>query len=425
MKQKLCLHGLEVKHQAQLLNLVKRLLPGASVKYKTKEKYFKDNDMYKCRVARFMQPGAENVRVQCAWGVLLVSDKLLPVADVTLEFDAKSTEAVAAATKLAERLLAARIKFVLEEPSLSLRIDQLRGCFDQKDVAAYDEGEAQSLLYCHLPWQVYYVNKLWSEVLAKGAERPLMRQLRVKLRRLRSLLTFCKPLLPEQEAAKWQCSLKMRTNLLGAVRECDVLLMTCMKLRDAQGEQAAEQLTAILQKRRTAAANKALRGQKLNKLTLELAQLLIWIYSAKPSESSDETLAKFLQRRFCSWYGKLIALPEKYPDMHNMEQMHRVRIKLKRFRYALQSIPEVAAEPRLLRSLKYLQDMLGLLHDNYINNKLVEAIVAKHPKVSELRYESAMFTGWEQAKADAALEILPQQWDSFAELLRDWKEKNL
>ena len=111
--------------------------------------------------------------------------------------------------------------------------------------------------------------------------------------------------------------------------------------------------------------------------------------------------------------------------MHNMEQMHRIRIKLKRFRYALQSIPEVSAEPKLLRSLKYLQDMLGLLHDNYINNKLIEAIVAKHPKIKELRYESAMFTGWEQAKADAALEILPQQWESFVGLLEAWKEKNL
>ena len=40
MKHKLCLHGLEVKNQAQLLNLAKRLLPGSTVKVKIKEKYF-------------------------------------------------------------------------------------------------------------------------------------------------------------------------------------------------------------------------------------------------------------------------------------------------------------------------------------------------------------------------------------------------
>ena len=47
MKHKLCLHGLEVKNQAQLLNLAKRLLPDSTVKVKIKEKYFNDNDMYK------------------------------------------------------------------------------------------------------------------------------------------------------------------------------------------------------------------------------------------------------------------------------------------------------------------------------------------------------------------------------------------
>ena len=42
MKHKLCLHGLEVKNQAQLINLAKRLLPGSTVKVKIKEKYFAD-----------------------------------------------------------------------------------------------------------------------------------------------------------------------------------------------------------------------------------------------------------------------------------------------------------------------------------------------------------------------------------------------
>ena len=92
MKAKLCLHGVEIKHQAQLLGLVKKLLPQAGISYKVKEKYFPDNDMYKCRIARF-QPktrGAEaGYRVLCSWGVLLVSDKLVNIADITLEFDSE------------------------------------------------------------------------------------------------------------------------------------------------------------------------------------------------------------------------------------------------------------------------------------------------------------------------------------------------
>ena len=88
--------------------------------------------------------------------------------------------------------------------------------------------------------------------------------------------------------------------------------------------------------------------------------------------------------------------------MRDMEQLHKLRIKLKRFRYALQSVPEMAASPQLLRSLKYLQDMLGLLHDDYVNEQYLAQLVAAHDELPELRYEVAMLRGWERAKADAA-----------------------
>ena len=192
MKHKLCLHGLEVKNQAQLINLAKRLLPGSTVKVKIKEKYFNDNDMYKYRLTRFTPENIDGVRLYCAWGTLLVSDKLLAIADIILEFEYHNAEAAEAVDSLLQKLLASKTKFVLEEPDFSQRLDQLRGCFDQKQLAAYNADSAMSLLYCHLPWQVYYVSKLWQEVLSRGPERSLMRQLRVKLRRLRSLLTLCK-----------------------------------------------------------------------------------------------------------------------------------------------------------------------------------------------------------------------------------------
>ena len=100
-----------------------------------------------------------------------------------------------------------------------------------------------------------------------------------------------------------------------------------------------------------------------------------------------------------------------------------MRIKLKRFRYALQSVPELNASPKLLRSLKYLQDMLGLVHDGYVNEQYLRQLVAAHPELPELRYEVALLRGWEQAKADAALEQLAGQWQEFERLLGEWLEE--
>lgn len=105
MKYKLCLHGLEVKNQAQLLNLAKRLLPGSTVKVKIKEKYFNDNDMYKYRLTRFTPENIDGVRLYCAWGTLLVSDKLLAIADIIIEFEYHNAEAAEAVDSLLQKLL--------------------------------------------------------------------------------------------------------------------------------------------------------------------------------------------------------------------------------------------------------------------------------------------------------------------------------
>ena len=105
MKHKLCLHGLEVKNQAQLLNLAKRLLPGSTVKVKIKEKYFNDNDMYKYRLTRFTPENIDGVRLYCAWGTLLVSDKLLAIADIIIEFEYHNAEAAEAVDSLLQKLL--------------------------------------------------------------------------------------------------------------------------------------------------------------------------------------------------------------------------------------------------------------------------------------------------------------------------------
>ena len=59
MKVRICLHGVDVKHQAQLLGLVKKELRAYSVAYKVKERYLDNNDMYKCRVAGFILKGSD------------------------------------------------------------------------------------------------------------------------------------------------------------------------------------------------------------------------------------------------------------------------------------------------------------------------------------------------------------------------------
>lgn len=448
MKARLCLHGVDIKHQAQLLGLVKKLLPACNASYKVKEKYFANNDMYKCRVARF-QPKLRGMeagyRVLCAWGVLLVSDKPVNIADITLEFAPDNKDALEAVNNFVERLLAGKQNFILDEPDLSRRIALLRGCYYLDKLEAYDEERAESALLTHVPWQVYGISKLWEQLLfSGGGQRSLWRQLRVKLRRLRSVLSLVKTLLPESELGKWQQCLKHRAGMLSCVREYDVLLQICARLhaniniseqahalrqqrsteivQSTLGSmEAVPNLQRLLQGLRQQAQVRTLQQLKLNENTLELAQLLIFL-RAQSVKGSQKGLREFFVWRLGKWARKIQQIPQFCSNMQDMEQMHRVRIKLKRFRYALQSVPELSASPQLLRSLKYLQDALGVVHDDYVNEQYLQQLVAMHPELPELRYEVAMLRGWEQAKADAAMEQLATQWQEFEGLLAEWLE---
>lgn len=425
MKQSLCLHGVDFKHQSQFFTYVRQLLKPGSIKYKVKEKLFGHDDMYKYRQARLELSNNHGIKLSCIFGVLIVSDRVYPLADIIMEFNGRDVESADSVKTLVRRFLAGKQRFILEDPDLEQRIAQLRGRYYLEELDAYDRSTAATALYCHLPWQVFAINKLWQEVLG-CQDKTVLRQLRVKLRRLRSVLILLRPLLPEEQAEKWKQLLKKRAGGLSHIREYDVALLVCMRIRMFRKQEELSCLEELLLAERNEAAQRITTELRLNSLTCELACFLLDIYTLKPAaESARLGLKEFFVQRFISWQTKLLALPEKYPDFQNMEQLHKIRIKVKRFRYALQCVPELRASNGLLRSLKALQDSLGLLHDDYINDCMVAGILAQQPDNELLHYEGAVFSGWEQGRADAAMEGLACQWAAFSQQLKEWADDNL
>ena len=427
MKHKICLHGLCLKNKGQLLTMVQKLLPPSTVKNKIKEKFLSDDNLLKYKRTKFVPVNPVGYKVTCITGVMVINDNLQPLNEVVIQYESEAVEEV---RKLLQRLLSGKIKFVLEEADLLLRAKQLRGRSSIQDMEFYDEDEVTTALYCHLPWHILAASKAWGELLTCTNERNLVRQLRVKLRRLRSCLTFFKELLPAASFEQYKQLVKRWTTVLGAAREYDVALLTCMKIRHAQkGEDSTEEvsrLEEVLQECRAKASKKILSSSKLNGVTLQLAEMLLLMQNAIIPENYRELRLKaFIRLRLGLWCDKLMTLKEKYPEFSDMEQLHKLRLKVKRFRYGLQGVPEIYLPNSLLRSLKSLQDMLGLLHDDYVNDMLIGEIMQQYPEDAALQYEGAMFCGWERAKAEAALASLPELWDNFTALLGEWREEHL
>lgn len=422
MKYKICLHGLNVKNKGQLLESVKKALPLTAVKTKVKEKYLPDNDFIKYKSMKFRYLDSKEVRITCLFGVMIIRDRLWQLNEVLVEY---TDDKKWLADKVIKKLLAGKIKFVIEEPDLLMRAKNLRGEFKLSSQPFYDADDIGTVLKVHLPWQLYDVSRLWGSLLLQPEDKTLVRQLRVKLRRLRSSLVLFKPLLEEAKAEELKALFKGWTDILGNAREFDVALMTCQKIRRSQNMEQPMGLEDILQEYRRKVSKKVLNISNINAVTGMIAQIILYLYDANvQKEYSELRLKAFVRQRLSDWIDRLLELPVDYSG-ENMEELHRVRIKVKRFRYALQAIPEITVTSQLLRSLKNLQDMLGLLHDNYINDKLIAEIMQKNGNDSALRYEGAMFCGWDSARREAVLAGLPEVWDNFSCCVRQWQEEYL
>ena len=352
-------------------------------------------------------------------GAVITSDCIMKQNDVYFVYTEKSKEQM----KLLFKVLLEEIPLVLVEPDVYERLKQTKGSFNP--ALTDKEGNFQLGLCRHLFWQIFLVNQGWADFLHKPLERITLRQLRVKVRRLRSCLTFFKPALRLDEALLWQNNLRKQGEQLAYLRELDVALMAIEKIKTpltGQSEMYPEKLAELLWHARNNEAQRIKQELSLRNITFELASFIIWLQGQPlaPAYASKD-LASFLWSRIKDWSNNIASLTKRYPDFSNMLEMHKIRIKVKRFRYVMMTLPEINKNTgNMLRKLKKLQDVLGFLHDEFINNQMVSKIA--DTETENLQCEVALFKGWESAKVEAAATVLPDLWEDFCEELEIWQD---
>ena len=352
-------------------------------------------------------------------GAVITSDCIMKQNDVYFVYTEKSKEQM----KLLFKVLLEEIPLVLVEPDVYERLKQTKGSFNP--ALTDKEGNFQLGLCRHLFWQIFLVNQGWADFLHKPLERITLRQLRVKVRRLRSCLTFFKPALRLDEALLWQNNLRKQGEQLAYLRELDVALMAIEKIKTpltGQSEMYPEKLAELLWQARNNEAQRIKQELSLRNITFELASFIIWLQGQPlaPAYASKD-LASFLWSRIKDWSNNIASLTKRYPDFSNMLEMHKIRIKVKRFRYVMMTLPEINKNTgNMLRKLKKLQDVLGFLHDEFINNQMVSKIA--DTETENLQCEVALFKGWDSAKVEAAATVLPDLWEDFCEELEIWQD---
>ena len=194
-----------------------------------------------------------------------------------------------------------------------------------------------------------------------GASAPsveAVHQLRVALRRMRSVTSVFRRRLDEAPTAAVRAGLRDLSRACGEVRELDVLI--------AMGP-AGPALDAVLSeaRRRTAASLCASLAAAPARLTLLeglcLAEMGDWPGLARNAEGAVEGLGSDLERRW-----RRIRRDGQQADALAPEDLHALRLRIKAFRYALAAFeaPDWRRDaPGFEGGLRKAQDALGLLND--------------------------------------------------------------
>jgi len=232
-------------------------------------------------------------------------------------------------------------------------------------------------------------------------------QARVATRRLRSDLRTFRPLLDEDETRTLRDELKWAADLLGDVRDADVLLRRlCAGAERLPDAVAAGALLQQLEHQRDEVHARLLDGLRSQRY-LALVERLVAFAEAPPLVGSSSQPARAVLPGLVSPAWKRLRKAVDVVDSHpRPEQLHAVRIKAKRLRYGADAVaPAVGKDAaRLASVVADLQSLLGDHHDAHVAQGWLRDAVR----------------GADSAQAVVAGELIALQRIEAAELERRW-----
>jgi len=214
-----------------------------------------------------------------------------------------------------------------------------------------------------------------------GLDSEYLHQLRIAVRRARSLTKEFRKSLPASQMDGLRRQLAWLGKSSGPVRDLDVLTETLPPLAGKLTETdrlALAPLAADIGERRRR-AQEGLRQKLLSAEFTELMQTWLGVQaSAEPSAQGQRPIQAVAAGRIWRLYRNARRCGLALDPLGPIEPLHELRKRLKALRYLLESFRQLFRPKRverLLRDLKALQDVLGSITDAAVQEQaLVDAL---------------------------------------------------
>jgi CHAD domain-containing protein len=208
---------------------------------------------------------------------------------------------------------------------------------------------------------------------SNGGDPDDLHQLRVAVRRLRSILKSAQALVDQEWAEGLLGELTWVAGETGPARDLDVVVPVLRQQASTLEPEDRDALTPFFSKVEEARSAAALRAT--GAIRSERYRSLLSMLEAAPDRlpAADGSLEKVARKEF----DRLRKAVEKLGDAPTDDAIHRVRIKGKRARYATELVAPRLGKPakQLVSATKRFQDVAGEHHDAVVAEEQVRSFV--------------------------------------------------
>ena len=254
-----------------------------------------------------------------------------------------------------------------------------------------------------------------------GSDPEYLHQARVALRRFRSAYALFKRGLPLPQTLLNE--VKKLNAVLGTARDWDVFCSeTLPPLRASLPDSAPlEDLVRQSEQARRRAHDVVadyLRSPACGRLLLGLARYLVAAHRRFVAELGEPSLENFAARHLKKRYKQVLAIMAN--SVTSVEERHRLRISIKRLRYALDcfsSLYPKQSVTKMTTVLAKLQDILGHMNDRAVADRLLLSI--RHD-LAALQRARDLVNGWQAAIGLKSGQLLGAALQNFSRTKRFW-----
>lgn len=264
----------------------------------------------------------------------------------------------------------------------------------------------------------------------RGEDPEGIHQMRVAMRRLRTVISLFSPVIASSTLATQIAELRWLGQVLGDARDLDVLATETLPALathpNAPDLAPLAEIVAEARQQRGALARAELAGPRF---TRALLGLCFWVEGggwndALPS-AKRRRLLKPIADKAAGWLerqdDKLRSFAEKL-DWGDLEQCHALRKKFKKLRYSLEFVAPLFSGQALdtqLAETKALQESFGALNDSAVALSILAPLAAPHPQATEAMAWVKTVLDQMAATGQAALQ---PRWQAYALLTPVWQK---